>query len=171
MEELYQEWKLLEPGEPRGMFWHRVVEATSEEFDCQLDHYIVCRQNGTSPALAEIFATGQSPQLKGTDAQLWAGWGTQNQFGDGNMANDVQEKYRGPAEKAGVNTVGRRYLSSLASFPGDPTAWVADSHDIGRVCREKGWSCEGAVNVKAAGKDEILHRQKIGTLPPPETKE
>jgi len=52
------------------------------------------------------------------------------------------------AKAAGVETKGRKYLSSLARYPGDPKAWVQDISDVKRVCREGSMSCTGAVEVK-----------------------
>ena len=48
------------------------------------------------------------------------------------------------AEKAGINTHGKYYVGGLGR-PTDPSAWVSDTSDVKRVCREKNLTCEGLV--------------------------
>ena len=63
--------------------------------------------------------------------------------------NDSQgEHYRTVAESLGASTTGKKYLSGLARFPGDPEAWVDSRGDVERVLNKRGWGCEGTVNVK-----------------------
>lgn len=57
--------------------------------------------------------------------------------------------YKGVAEGEGLDTTGRTYISGLAAYPGDPRAWVSGRGDAKRLLEERGWSSEGAVNVKA----------------------
>lgn len=108
-------------------------------------HYEHCISLGTSEALAEMFAFCHPP-MSNTDREFMEGWVNGNQFEDhpwiGNM-------YKRQADAAGVNIVGKRYMASLADYPGDPTAWVSDRHDVLRVCEEKGITCQGAVNYRA----------------------
>ena len=48
-----------------------------------------------------------------------------------------------------MDVKGKVYLSGLAAFSGDPRAWVSGRGDVQKVCEERGWDCEGSVNVKA----------------------
>lgn len=127
-----------------------------EDLHPVIRHYIACRLAGTSPSLAEMYALASSPQIKGTDAQLWAGWGGVDQFNsttrNGKMLDDA---YRGPAHAAGVSTTGRRYSHSLAAYPGDPRAWIADSHDIRRVAEEQNLGVTGFVERKREEREPV----------------
>lgn len=123
-------------------FWERFSDAQAEG----LAHYFDCRDKGTSASLAIQFALGATPAIKGGDTNLWRGW-NEPQFQGPDYDPFVQDQYRLSAERKGVNTVGRRYLHQLAEYPGDVRAWVADTADIRRVCVERGYSCEGVVNV------------------------
>lgn len=58
------------------------------------------------------------------------------------------------AEKAGVSTTGKKYMSQLARFTGDPEAWVSGRGDVERVCKARQWNCEGSVNVDSPIRDE-----------------
>lgn len=60
----------------------------------------------------------------------------------------IGEYYRKVAESKGQNTKGKKYLSQLADYPGDPRAWVDGRGDIQRLCEEKGWGCTGTVKTK-----------------------
>jgi hypothetical protein len=94
--------------------------------------------------LAEMFATGKTPRVK-SDATFLQGHVNGNDFED--SAPGVADYYRKVAESHGQNTTGKKYMHGLARFPGDPEAWVSGRGDVERVCRERGWGCEGAVNV------------------------
>ncbi len=112
-------------------------------------HYIECRNAGTSPSLSEQFALATTPTIKGTDAQLWAGWGGVDQFNSTTRKGKIlDDAYRGPAHAAGVSTTGRKYLHSVARYPGDPQAWIADSHDIRRIAEEQNLGVTGFVERK-----------------------
>ena len=98
------------------------------------------RLAGESHNMAEMLATRTYPGVK-TDAV----------FNEGKFSGDTgrigpQELWRiQHAESAGVSTAGKWYCSGLASFPGDPTAWVADRGDVLRVAREKNMTVHGYV--------------------------
>jgi hypothetical protein len=57
--------------------------------------------------------------------------------------------YRHVAESLGGQTTGKKYLSGLAAFPGDPEAWVDSRGDVQRVLEKRGWGSEGTINTKA----------------------
>ena len=65
------------------------------------------------------------------------------------------EYYRKEAEKRGQSVKGKKYLSQLARFPGDPEAFVAGRGDVQKVLEDRGWGCEGAVKVKARPSGEV----------------
>jgi hypothetical protein len=101
----------------------------------------MCMQ-GQSHNMAEVLATRSFPGFTTNDTFL-KGKKTGDQFDDCPV---VGQYYREVAESAGVSTTGKVYLRGLANFPGDPRAWVSDKDDVLRVCKERGWSCEGVVN-------------------------
>lgn len=108
-------------------------------------HYARCRQQGTSHALAEMFALGQPP-MSNTDREFLEGrGGCYDQFPG---QHGIGEMYRRKAEAAGVSPQGKVYVSGLARFPGDPEAWVSGRGDAQRLCEQRGWACEGSVKVK-----------------------
>ena len=86
------------------------------------------------------------PPMSTTDREFLEGFCNGSQFEDQPWIGDM---YRREAVAAGVDITGKRYMHSLADFPGDPTAWVSDRGDVRRVAEEKGMGCSGAVNVKA----------------------
>ncbi len=112
-------------------------------------HYELCLSQGTSPALAEMFALGQPP-MSNTDREFLAGHTNGSQFEDQPAVGDL---YRSQALAAGVDPKGKIYLGGLAAYPGDPVAWVNNRGDVQRVCEERGWGAKGSVNVKAAPQD------------------
>jgi hypothetical protein len=115
---------------------HRVAEAIEDgcSLPYQFDHYIRCRNNGCARRLAACLALRSFPSIK-TDAIFNEGrFSGSDQFAD----TPAQGAWlRSQAEAAGVSTAGKYYLSGLADFPGDPTAWVSDRGDVLRVAREK----------------------------------
>ena len=122
------------------------------------------RQDGVSHNLADMFAHQRGPSLN-TDATFMSGFCNGNQFEDQPWVGDM---YRKEAKAAGVNITGKVYKSSLADYPGDPTAWVSDRADVRRVCEEKGKACVGAVNYRppapiSAPVDAPLASDIVGT--------
>ena len=100
----------------------------------RLGHYLRCRANGCARRLAACLALRSFPGIK-TDAIFNEGrFSGADQF----AATPAQGTWlRARAEAAGVSTTGKYYLSGLANYPGDPTAWVSDRGDVLRVAREK----------------------------------
>ena len=112
---------------------------------CDADaRYRAMVEAGESPRMAEVLAYRAFPGLK-TDSVFNRGRCNGNQFAQSPWLGDY---YRGVAEGRGVSTTGKTYLAQLAEFPGDPMAWVSNRGDVERVCRERGYSCDGAVTVK-----------------------
>lgn len=101
---------------------------------------------GVSPKLAEMLALQQPPGIR-TDTTFLSGRGLNQQQAKGHP--EIWEMYRKAALAAGVNPAGKVYLPSLASRRGDPEAWVSGRGDVLRVCRNRGWSVEGAVSYAA----------------------
>ena len=133
-------------------------------------HYERCIREGTSPALAEMFALASPPGSQ-TDREFLRATENGRQFAKTPWIGDA---YAAKAKKAGVNTTGKVYKSSLARFPGDPRAWVGGRGDVQKVCEQEGWGCDGAVKVKMqepepAGEvaiaDDIVERRVAQEIP------
>ena len=107
------------------------------------EHYEACVAEGTSPALAEMFALAQAPYGK-SDATYMSGHCNGSQF---EKSAQQGNHYKKVTEQHGGTVKGKRYLSQLARFPGDPQAWVSGRDDIKRVCEKNGWGCEGSVTT------------------------
>jgi hypothetical protein len=99
------------------------------------------RVQGQSHNMAEVLATRKFPGFT-TDDTFLRGRKTGDQFADCPI---VGQYYREVAEAHGVSTAGKVYLRGLAEYPGDPSAWVASKSDVLKVCKERGWRCEGVV--------------------------
>ena len=91
-----------------------------------------------------MFALSQPP-MSNSDREFLEGTCNGNQFENEPWVGDL---YRKEAQAAGVNITGKVYKSSLADYPGDPTAWVSDRGDVRRVCEEKSITCRGAVSFR-----------------------
>lgn len=124
-------------------------------------HYERCRANGCSPALAEMLAFRQPPGAK-DDTTFVRGVSTPYGLPD----NPVGRKLAAKLRKAGADPSGL-YLSGLAKSTGgvvDPEAVVRSRDDIKRVCRKRGWGCEGTVNV-SLNRDNLDPGKPIGLAP------
>jgi len=98
------------------------------------------RLDGQSHNFAEMIALRRFPGIK-TDAIF-----NESKFsGESGQIPKQQKWLRRQAEDAGVATNGKWYCSGLASFPGDPTAWVGDRGDVLRIAREKNLTVHGYV--------------------------
>jgi hypothetical protein len=103
--------------------------------------YAQMRHDGQSHNMALLLATGSFPATR-TDVEFNRGRTNGNQFEKTPRYGDW---LRAQAEAAGVSTTGKHYCAGLADFPGDPTAWISNRGDVERVCREKNFTCHGAV--------------------------
>ena len=115
----------------------------------QQQHYDECIANGCAPRLAEMLALRQFPYSR-TDREFLAGHCNGSQF---EGKEELGNRFRKAAKKAGVNTAGKVYLHQLAASPCDPKAWVSDRSDVKRVLKERGWSADGMVQHKEPLRD------------------
>lgn len=110
----------------------------------RLQRYVRMRLDGQSHNMAYMLASKSFPGVK-TDAVFNEGRCNGNQFEACPARGDWLRREAGAA---GVSTTGKWYASGLASFPGDPTAWVSDRHDVVAVAKAKGLNVEGFVTHK-----------------------
>ncbi len=55
------------------------------------------------------------------------------------------------AKRRGVSTTGKWYDPQLATYEGDPMAWVGSIADVKAVCKIRGWECifrDGRYEIK-----------------------
>lgn len=104
--------------------------------------------------LSDMLEQRRGPMVR-TDSTFLAGHCNGSQFEQEPWVGDY---YRSIADAAGVDTTGKVYKGGLASFPGDPMAWVGGRGDVERVAREKGLKVEGDVTCD--------YSQQIDELPP-----
>lgn len=97
-----------------------------------------------------MIESGCGPYLQ-TDVEFMAGTENGRQFQDRPEAGNV---YKRQCEKDGDSILGKKYLSSLARYPGDREAFVSGRGDVARICEERGLGCDGAVTVKQVVRDE-----------------
>ena len=109
--------------------------------------YVKMRREGQQHRFAEMIASQQPPGCGITDDVFFQGIPRlADQMTDAQLktlvANAKRHGFTPPADCS--------YQSALARFPGDPQAFVTRSMGrsyIKKVCEERGWSCEGGVNV------------------------
>lgn len=91
-----------------------------------------------------------APPLIHTEATMFVGMAAKqaNQFNTP-LQKSVGEALAKDLRGMGGSTTGKVYLSGLASYPGDPEAWVSGKSDIERVAKERNLTVEGDVNRKA----------------------
>ena len=93
----------------------------------------------------------KAPGVIGTDTQFLAGQGTlADQF---NNDDATLKRYTDTAKRHGYTpNYTDVWDSSLAAYPGDPKGFIPASEGKGhvrRTCEQRGWSCEGEINVKS----------------------
>lgn len=103
--------------------------------------YNLMRMKGVSHNLAEMLALG-TPPANQDDTRFMSGHVNHNQF-DYVAGRLAGENALREAKEAGVSVEGARYCGGLASYPGDPTAWIRSRADVRRVAAEKGMTIEG----------------------------
>jgi len=95
-----------------------------------------------SPRLADALASRTFAGIGMTDSIFMEG-----RWNSGGIADErVAAIYRQMARESGVSPEGKTYCSGLASFPGDPRAWVDSVADVKRVAAEKNLILEGGIN-------------------------
>lgn len=67
------------------------------------------------------------------------------QFADNPALGDY---YARELRARGGSPVGKKYMRSLARYPGDPEAWVSSRAEVKKICEQRGWNCDGQVKVK-----------------------
>lgn len=112
--------------------------------------YETMRRNGQSHMVADMLAHKRGPYLR-TDCTFLEGHVNGNQW---EKHPEIGDLYAAEAKRQGVDITGAVYKSGLASYPGDPMAWVRDRGDVERVAREKGMKVEGSVSCDYRGCDE-----------------
>jgi hypothetical protein len=119
----------------------------SKDLDRQ-ERYVQLRISGQSHNMAEILATGKFPGTR-TDVEWNRGHVNGSQFAENPVQAKIGDYYRRVAEEYGQNVTGKVYHAGLAKFSGDPRAWVSGRGEAEALIRERGWSSEGLVSVKA----------------------
>lgn len=114
-------------------------------YEVQEFEYRAATQARDEKNLLEMLNAGRPPHGI-SDCTFMRGTANGRQF-DGQ--EHVGDRYRAVTEQNGGSHVGKKYISGLARFPGDPEAWVDSRGDVERVLEKRGWGCEGSVNVKA----------------------
>jgi hypothetical protein len=105
------------------------------------------RREGLSHSLAEMFAFQEPPLPK--DDTVWL-------RGMNDLQKDMFEKIPDPLRKAWTseaasqgNITGAVYLPQLATYPGDPRAFVRTQGEVKQRVEELGYGSQGFANIKA----------------------
>lgn len=99
---------------------------------------------GDSRRLTEMFNEGRSPHGI-SDCTFMRDTANGRQFAEQEATGN---HYRQVAESLGASVTGKKYVSGLAAFPGDPEAWVDSRGDVERLLTKRGWGSEGTINVR-----------------------
>jgi hypothetical protein len=132
------------------------IEIANASKDVQ-NHYMSMIRDGQSESFALMCSLGQPPGTKGTDRAFQQGRLAGNQW-DELPARQAKKMLR-EAKAAGIDVVGKQYVSGLANKLGhcDPMAWVSDLSDVRRVAKARNLNVTGAVNIEAAELPPIRH--------------
>lgn len=110
-------------------------------------------REGASPKLAEMLALQQAPGVN-TDTVFML----DRKTGGGQFANPfTRQYYTKKARQAGVVTDGKYYEPQLASFPGDPSAWVSSRGDVLALAKAKNLDIDGDVKHRSYAVEEPLN--------------
>lgn len=116
---------------------------------------------------ATMLCLNAPPGINTTDS-FWKGrkpW--YEVYGDPNnkQNNTYLHQIKRELAKRGVNLKANdEYMPELARFPGDPEAVVPFSGArsyIKNLCEQRGWACEGAVNVEHRQPDQDPHENGV----------
>jgi hypothetical protein len=116
------------------------MELISDDPSVQAE-YESALARGVSHKLAEMFALRTGPSLS-TDTRWLTGHHSHRQF-DSPTAQGLGSVALAEARRQGVSVEGAVYKPGLASYPGDPTAWVRDRGDVKRIAALKNLEIEG----------------------------
>lgn len=94
--------------------------------------------------LRDMFSEGRAPHGV-SDCTFMKGTANGSQF---EKQAHIGDAYKRTTESLGGSTKGKKYVSGLAAFPGDPEAWVDSRGDVQRILEKRGWGSEGTINVK-----------------------
>ena len=83
-----------------------------------------------------MFAFGRGPSLQ-TDTRWIAGQDAGRQFAGDTRTEAMGDYYRKVAASEGVSVDGAVYKSQLASYPGEPKAWVRSRADCRYLAAER----------------------------------
>ena len=127
--------------------------AIASDGSTRLALYMRLRREGKDHRLADMLAS-QRPPGGFTDDTFFSGIPRlAEQIGDDKQV----ERYVNAARKHGYNpSPNDMYQPGLARFPGDPEAFLNRSRGrsyIRDLCRQRGWGCNGAVNVESREPD------------------
>lgn len=132
--------------------------------DKAVEIYTGCIERGESVMLAEMLALQQAPRGM-TDDVFFSGVGTLDQQFKGDEGKAQLGLLVNEAKKRGHKpNYNDYYVSGLASFPGDPDAFVPRTGGrahVKNVLEKKGWASEGAVNVKGREPESDPHKPKV----------
>lgn len=118
--------------------------------DYRSAHYAAMRMDGTGHKLADCLARQTAPGAL-TDREFLEGHCNGNQFAGQEHVGDA---YAAIAAAEGVDITGAVYINGLASYSGDPRAWVRGRGDVLKLCAERGYNADGAVTVRHGSRDE-----------------
>lgn len=117
------------------------LEAEMDRLGCR-EFYDAIVANGTSPRMAGILASGQSPSTRGTDSDF-----CRKEVSRMNSMSEMELfKINDLARKAGINTAGKTYNGSLGRYT-DPMAWVSSTSDVKNAAIAKEMDIDGVVKV------------------------
>ena len=85
--------------------------------------------------LCILFQSGQAPCVQ-TDSTFLAGM-DYNQSEEFNKKPHIADRLASDLRKRGGSTKGKVYVSGMASYPGDPQAWISGKGDMVRVAEER----------------------------------
>lgn len=114
-----------------------------------VDHFLKMLADGQTEKWALMCATQTPPGTKGTDRAFQEG------RLDGNWLDQLPKRQARrmvtEARKAGIDIVGKQYVSGLADKRGhlDPLAWVSDTSDVKRVAKARNLNVQGLVTHQA----------------------
>lgn len=116
----------------------------------RLAFYMMLRRNGESHRMAEMLAARRPPRGN-TDDTFFSGMGTLLDSCDGDE-NKLHRLVLAARRQGYEPQAGDVYLPNLATELGDRNAFISRTDGrakIRKVCEQRGWACEGAVNVEA----------------------